>query len=286
MYAAMTQGVIPPPEYTEALKECMRAQGFEYLEPPQPEFLIPLSDLTSLLEEVAALDPTSSLYRNRYGYGVTTVDAYLWTADFSGEDPNWEMLQTMSASEQQAWQTALYGPELAKFSDPDYQPTPEDFSSDEPFKSDGCTKEAEDAAGTGWDLYEDEFAGFDEMLQRIQASQGYVDLEGDWARCAAEQGFDELTSFEDLYELLYAKLQGIQASSPFDDMTEEDFANMSEDEFNELFDSQGPLFSLEDLVTLQEEELDIAARLADCDRAYWTGFVELEDRLSPAPAEG
>ena len=281
----MTQGLLPSPEYTETLKECMRAQGFEYQEPPPPEFLIPLSDLTGLFEEVAELDPTSSLYRNRYGYGVSTVDAYLWSASYSGEDPNWEMLQTMSTSERMAWETALYGPALAKFSDPEYQPTEEDLAGD--FEIGGCTKEAEDAVGIDWELQEEDFAVHMETWQRIEASTGFVDLERDWAGCAAEQGFEELTSFSDVHNLLYDKLSEIQAPSPFDDMTEEDFANLSDEEWEELIESDmGPPFTLEDLATVQEEELDIAARLADCDRAYWTGFAELEDRLRPATAEG
>ena len=282
----MSEGLLPPPEYAETLKECMRGQGFEYQDPPLPEFLIPLSDLTDLLEEVAGLDPTSSLYRNRYGYGVSTVDAYLWSASYSDEDPNREMLQAMSTSERMAWETALYGPALAKFADPEYQPSEEDLAGD--FEIGGCTKEAEEAADIDWDLDDEgDFAGYMETWQRIEASEGFVDLERDWAQCASEEGLEDLTSFQDVYFLLDDRLQAIQAPTPWDDMTDEDFANLSEEEWEEIEDFKpGPLYSLEDLAAVQQEELDLAQQLADCDRAYWTGFAELEDRLRPATAEG
>ncbi len=286
LYTAIAQDMIRPPEYYQAVKECMKAQGFEYHEPPPPEFLIPLSEMTSLLQEVAALDPTSSLYRNRYGYGVSTVDAYLWTVGYADEDPNWEMLQTMSAAEQQAWATALYGPAEGKTFAPDWQPTEENLSEDQPFKSDGCHKEAEDAAGVSRDPQDEAYASRQETWLRIEASEGYVELEQDWARCAAEQGFEDLASFDDLYRLLYEKLSEIQVPSRWNNLAEEGFANLSEDEIDEVAEWQGPEYSLDHLAVVQQEELEIAARLADCDRAYWTGFAELEDRLRPATTEG
>ncbi len=270
--AVFTQFFLFPPEYHQTLKECMKAQGFEYLEPPPPEFIIPLNEMTSLLEEVAALDPTSSRYRNRYGYGVSTIGAYLTTVSLPDEDPNRELLQTMSDSERQAWWDALQGPieTVALGSDV--------FESVE---IGGCTKEAEDAAGIDWNLLEEDSVANQERRQRIEASEGYVEMEQGWARCAAEQGLDNLASFGDQYRLLYDKLAEIRAPNPFESLTDEEHANLSDEELDELYELQDQLYSLEDLAAVQQEELDLAQQLADCDRAYWSGFAELEDQLDP-----
>jgi len=46
----------------------MNEQGFDYFEPPPAEAIIPADQQAALLDEIAGLDPTSSLFRNRYGY--------------------------------------------------------------------------------------------------------------------------------------------------------------------------------------------------------------------------
>lgn len=47
---------------------------------------------------------------------------------------------------------------------------------------------------------------------------------------------------------------------------------------------EGQIYDLEQLRELQQQELELAQQLKDCDRAYWEGFAELEDRVSPARA--
>ena len=262
----------------------MKAQGFEYLLPPPPEYIIPLSDLTDILEEAGAMDRGSSEFRRRFGYGVSTIDAYLDT--YSGNDPNRARLKTMSAAEQRAWDAALYGPELAKWRDPEYEPTPEELSGEVSIDLEigGCEKEAAEAAGVTHNVYEQDTESDVELRGRIYASVEYVELEQEWFRCAADQGFDDLTWAGSGSGLVYDKLEAIRAPAPWDDLTFEEWASMSEDDLWELYESMGPLYSLEELAVVQQEELEIAARLEDCDAAYWTGYDELEDRLRPAAA--
>jgi len=282
-FSFMQQSLFPPPIYQQTIKECMNAQGFDYLVPQPPEFLIPMSDLTRILDDVANLDPTSSRYRNRYGYGVTTVDALMFSAIPFGDDPNAAILQQMTPSEQDAWYNALYGPSEAEFlEDPTYEPTEEEIF--EMLESRGCTREGEDAAGTGFDFeqMQQEGLAFEESYQRIQSSEGFVEIEQNWAACVAEQGFGDLTSFDSLVEMLWEKLEEIRAPDPFEALSEEDWVNMTESEYMEILGSMGPAYDLDELAALQQEELDIAQRLKDCDVAYWTGFAELENQLSPA----
>ena len=272
----MTRSFWRPPVYYQTLKECMSAQGFEYLEPLPPGFIIPFSEMAGILEEVAALDPTSSRYRNRYGYGVSTVNAYLNTLRPADEDPNWELLDAMSDSERQAWRDALRGPIGEGTFDPLLGGDVVEIT-----ESGGCEKEAEDAAGIEWDWTGEESRAREEGWQRIRASEGFVELEEDWSRCAAEQGYEDLVAFSDVYGLIRDKLTEILAPDPFANLTEDDLAGLSDEEWDELYEQQNQRYTLEDLAVVQQEELEIAARLADCDRAYWTGFAELEDRLDP-----
>lgn len=280
-YGSMLENFMPPPEYEQAVKECMRAQGFEYESYPPPEFIIPLSDLTKIFEEVASLDPTSSRFRNRYGYGISTVDAYLWSGGGSFEDPNAEMLARMAPAEQDAWQAALYGhQDYSAFEDPNYQPTDEQV--EELLKGAGCVGEAQEAAGIDYGaFFDDDNDDLFETFQRIQSSEGFVELEQGWAQCAAGEGFDDLTTFDDVTSLIYDLVDEIRAPDPFADLTEEDFLTMTEEDFKELSEAMGPPYTLEDLQGVQQQELDIARRLAHCDRAYWSGFAEIEDQLSP-----
>ncbi len=274
-FEQMTQIYLPPPEYHQAIKECMKAQGFDYLAPEPPEFLIPLSEMTALLQDVAALDPTSSRYRNRFGYGVSTVQAYLSGDPSLGQDPNEEVRDALSDTAQQAWWVALEGMEGGTF-DADLDDEVVDG-----IETGGCITEAETAVGIDWHQDPEASLAHRETSQRIVASPQYVELEQGWARCAAEQGHEGMASLGDVYALLYDRLAEIQAPDPFASLTSEDAQSMGDEEWEELFAQQSRLYSLEDLAVVQQSELDLAQQLADCDRAYWTGWADLENQLVP-----
>jgi len=278
-YSSLLSSHGPPPEYYQILKECMSAQGFEYLLPPPPEFIIPRDEMNQLIEEVSELDPTSSRFRIRYGYGVTTIEAYL-SIVIPPLDPNTDLLATMEAAGQQAWNIALVGPDLARYLDPEFQPTAEELIG-EPGDTElgGCTKEANEAVGLDYEQLLERSIDFREAAERIEASEGFVELDQDWAQCAAEKGYGNLTWFGSVHSLLEEKLQEIEMPNPFPDLGDEGFATLSEDEFQRLNDWQRQKYAPEDLARVQQEELDLAQDLADCDIAYWTSFAALEGRL-------
>jgi len=291
-----------PPEYSRVLKDCMNSQGFEYLI-TMPERLISQSDLNALLEEVASLNPTSSLYRNRYGYGVTTVGAYLdvgnvqqdLSTDFL-DHGNAELLDQMSEGEVLAWLAALHGPKLGQlldpFRDPDYQPSGEELGEDlfkvlaEPG---GCSAEAAPFLENDIGMSEEDSELLGEQLLQISGSEGYVVLEQEWARCAADEGFSGLSSIASVTNLLFDKFEELRSPESIGGaqlerllgLTRQELDSLSLDEIEERLEATPFQYTLEDLERLQQEELELAHRLQHCDRAYWEGYAELEDRLFP-----
>lgn len=269
----------------------MNAQGFEFIV-GTPERLIPQGELTALLEEVAGLDPTSSLYRNRYGYGVATVAAYLDIGS-NPRDPNEDLINQMSPSEQQAWVGALYGSGMANFFDPEHGSHEGD--SDGQFVEGlvdpgGCAEEARPALDIEIGLTQEESLALTEMILQVTGSEEYVRLEQDWARCAADQGFAGLASIEAVRVLLLSKFEEIRRPGPIGGvelerllgLTEAELASLTSEEVEERLAAEPFRYTLEDLELLQQEELEMARRLWDCDTAFWTGYADIESRLFPA----
>lgn len=281
-YAATAALINPSPEYYQTLKECMNEQGFDYEDPSPPQSIISIEELTELIEQVTGLDRTSSLFRDRYGYGVSTIGVYL--AVRFVDDPNSEYFAGMSASDRQAWNAAAYGEAYVDISqEAQAAGGEEDFY----FQMGGCTRAAEEASDFYPEQLQDGSFGWWELLDRIEASQGYVELEQEWARCAADQGYPQFTTVESLTDYLDTKLQEIEVKDPFAGMTERDIASLSNAELRAMKEAQqrlygqGLRYDLDVLSELQKEELELAQQLNACDIAYWTGFDELVDIQSP-----
>jgi len=287
-YSVLSMLANPSPEYAQTLKDCMNAQGFDY-EIDTPVRLIPESDMNALLEDVASMNPTSSLYRNRYGYGITTIAAYL---DGSARaDSNEELLDQMSDAEIEAWIIALHGPSMGKFFDPEYAPTEEEIGEDlvgifsEP---DGCNAEAAPFLEIDFGMPQEESEAVSEMLLQIAGSEEHVVLEQQWAGCAADEGFRDFTLIASVTEFFLDKFEQLRRQSLSGRRLERvlglsraELDELSLEEIEDRLEAVPFRYTLEDLEQLQLEELEIARRLKDCDRAYWEGYAELEDRLFP-----
>jgi len=289
-FANLSKSINPPPEYFQIIRECMNAQGFEFMV-GTPERLIPQGELTALLEEVAGLDPTSSLYRNRYGYGVTTVAAYLDIGS-NPREPNEDLINQMSPSEQQAWVAALYGPRMAGLFDPEHGPQqadPDGQFLEVLIEPGGCAEEARPSLEIESGLTEEESVALTEMILQVTGSEDYVRLEQDWARCAADQGFADLASIESVSVLLYSKFEELRRPGPIGGaelerllgLTEAELASMTSKEVEDRLEEEPFRYTLEDLELLQQEELEIARRLWDCDTAFFEGYAEIEASLFP-----
>ena len=102
-------------EQEEVVATCMREEGFEYT-PVDYSAQGP-----QVVDDAAELYNDPKAFGEKYGYGVVhnyelweepnfNADGELSYSDSGGfEDPNWEYQQTLSPSEQEAYQELLYG---------------------------------------------------------------------------------------------------------------------------------------------------------------------------------
>lgn len=289
-YSSLLTIAQPPPAYIQTLKECMNAQGFEFVT-EEANRLISQSDLTALLDEVAGLNPTSSLFRNQYGYGITTVVAYL-DAGMNRRDPNVDILAQMTRPEIEAWVTALNGPSMARLFGPEFAIDEEGTGGESGnvlAEPGGCAAEAESALELGRGMTPEESEVLAERLMEIESSEGYAMLEQEWASCASDQGFRGFSSIGSVGDLFLDKfeqlrqpesLSGVQLERVLG-VTKAELDGLTSEEIEDRLDATPFHYTLEDLELLQRDELAFAHRLQDCDRAFWMGYAELEDRLFP-----
>lgn len=263
----------------ESIRVCMAEQGFDYrpMVPPDESF-------------VAFDDWDEEEYVKREGFGITThigrEDEFAGP-DFEWTDPNQDILDAMSDSEQEAWYAALYG-------------TPEEQDADMTLVIDEETGE-EWYEGYGWgagcqgDAYEAEYGGqgstgelweelnpqFEEMWQRIQADPRMVEANQGWSTCMTEAGFN-YTSQEDMWEKIWddfwQRAEEIVGPNmgwvdPMEGWTEAEmeafWQEATEEEIDALYNEaqQAPAdYDEEALAALQQEEIDLAVANFECSR--------------------
>ena len=236
------------------VKECMQERGFDYValaRAPRP--LIPAPDLLDLFEYAAQLVPSSYAYRTHFGYGVSTLDAYIYVAAPPLIDT------TQSAAENEQFNNALLGTEERA----------------------GCMESASDAVGLTNLGRDEEKAGYRtvERLARERANslESYTAAEMQWADCAQDAGFvfahpDEVSRYfeERLFEL--QNLELLEAESYVVDVENE-----------ALRGTQGGSDSYFDpvaLALLQVEEIEAARRLSHCDNAFTEATQDTVNRLA------
>lgn len=239
------------------------------------------------------MNPTSSLFRKRYGYGVTTVGAYFDIGRIQ-QDQNTDLLDRMSDAEAQTWLTALHGPKMGQLldplRDPDYQPNEEEVSEGlfeilaEPG---GCSAEASLFLNLDIGMSEEDSELLAEQLLQISGSEGYVALEQEWARCSVDEGFSGFSSINSVTDLLFDRFERLRNPESIKGaqlerllgLTRQEIDRLTEEELDDRVNALPFQYTLEDLELLQREELALAHRLQDCDRAFWTGYADLEDKL-------
>ncbi len=260
-------------ERQQVIAECMQREGFEYIPMDTSDFLI--------FEEADGLEYGSTEWAAKYGFGITTqrfsqeeVGPDLVGYDDSGfrdqmeNDPNSAIVEAMSESEREAYYEALYGGEDSfptfddSLSDEEIEAQLEDFD----FQPSGCEGEAysEDDSNRFYQDFSDEL---EEMWERMEADPRIAEAEQKVADCVGEKGFD-YTNMEDLYERWEPEMSAIEEDIgyPGGDLTEEDFAQMSEEELDAIFNQ--PRTIPDDvkarLGELQQEEIAMAVAVDEC----------------------
>jgi hypothetical protein len=239
----------------EQIAACMEALGYEYT----PVDLARFTSFGSPDQPARGSDAWVA----RYGFGITTT----WLtqaeagADLVGRDeatgegtadPNQARFEEMTAAEQEAYTTALYGPPT---DDPGAPPG-------------GCEGEASTALGEAAHRFHEEFGDeLDAIYQQAAADPRLSQVPDSVIDCVAAKGL-EYTSDEAVSERFNRELVAVEASMshPAAELTDEDFATMSSEELDAVL---GQPRALSDegralLATLQAEEVELALAVNEC----------------------
>ncbi len=151
------------------IRECMRAQGFEYTPVDPFAQQQALTGKARLSEEE---------FIEQFGYGISTL---LGRATEQA-DPNARIRRSLSATDGAAYDRALWGDNRgATFADA--------VDSGHFGELGGCTKEASEAIFGGGPVLTALVTKLDELDDSILADQRMVRAEEKWSRCMAQRGF-------------------------------------------------------------------------------------------------
>ena len=277
----------------EVIAACMREQGFDYtpIDPEQYTFFGEVDD---------EVEWGSDEWVATYGFGISTMrfsqdevgpdlvgydDSAFVEEDFV--DPNEDYIQSLTTEEQDAYYAALYG-------DPDDFPAFDETLSDEEleaqfedfeYEPQGCEGEAWTESGDPYQGFYTEFGDeLDEMYQRIESDPRIVEAEAEVADCVADKGFT-YDGMENLYMQFEEELSTIDEAVgyPGEDLSDDDFASMSEEEIEAIFNQPRELSdeARSQLADIQARELELAAAVNECGG----GFAAQENLYAEIVAE-
>ena len=152
-----------------AIRDCMRAQGFDYT---------PVDPQARQQALTGKANMTDEEFLKQFGYGIST----LFGRGTKQSDPNDAIRKSLSAADRAAYDRALGGDNPnATFA--------EALDSGDFSELGGCTKQAGDAAFGGPDVLNAVVGKLDELDQRIVEDQRMVKATEKWSTCMAEKGF-------------------------------------------------------------------------------------------------
>ncbi len=215
----------------ELQAECMAELGFEYIPVDWSAMGGGMAISSDEMDEI----PWGTLeFAEQWGYGITTnpyedsqEDVEPTPADQGYEDPNMEIVNAMSETEQQAYYEALYGPQS------DEPVMDEDEWVPPSWEEMGCSGYAQhevygDAAFGGGE--DDPFAGLmdemNQMWESISTDDRILATESEWATCMADAGHPNLAKVGDAEQIIYDQVDPIWNDAYSDvspDATEEDY---------------------------------------------------------------
>jgi hypothetical protein len=151
------------------IRDCMRAQGFEYTP------VDPVARQQALTGKAHLSDEE---FVKQFGYGIST----LFGRGSAQSDPNDVLRKSLSAADRAAYDRALWGDNpSATFAE---ALDTGDFS-----ELGGCTKQASDAVFGGAAVLEAVVGKLDELDQRIVEDQRMVRANEKWAACMRDSGY-------------------------------------------------------------------------------------------------
>jgi hypothetical protein len=258
----------------EAIAACMQEEGFDYVAyVPDGDAFFGAGD-----GDVAW---GSEEWVARYGFGITTlwftqeeVGPGLTGSDDSGfdelmaEDPNQQIFEGLSESEQDAYQVALYG-DLGQQGVVDQTMDDEEAEAQREeiaLEPAGCQGEAF-ADSASFDFYRDFGDELEELYQRVESDPRIIEAMQDVSECVAGQGL-EFTSMDDVRARFDEHLEAIDAAvvHPGQDLTEDEYNSMTDEELQEVFGQPRviPEEQLAELADLQASEIELAVAVDEC----------------------
>lgn len=261
----------------ELIRACMAEEGFDYtpVMPPDSSF--------------QAFGPGDEEEMARtQGFGITTWygNEEQFEQDMEWEDPNQEMIESMSDSERDAYYEALHGTEEEQMegstteTDPE---TGEEMTVIEGFGA-GCEGEASEEVygdqSETQELWEELQPEMEALNERIEADPRMVEYNEEWSACMAEAGFEyesRQQMFESIFEEFQQRLdeivgQGGGGQDPFAGWSQEEIEEFMEEntqeeieEFvEEAREEAQENIDQEALAELQQEEIDLAVANYEC----------------------
>jgi hypothetical protein len=173
------------------IRDCMKAQGFDYV-PQDPA------------AQQAALHGGRSLsegdFEKQFGYGITTL--YEQRRKLAVSGPNQAYRDALTESERKPYDQALHGgdPTVTFFDALDSG----DFG-----RLGGCLKAATEQVFGGADVLESLSTKLDELDQKMRADARMVKAIKEWSTCMRDKGFGGLEEQEEVDTVLHEKLEEI-----------------------------------------------------------------------------
>lgn len=197
----------------EAVAECMRAQGFTYTP------YVPDDQFTSF--SPPAYELTRKEFVEKYGFGISTMTNEMNAPPQEDmpkpeDDPNFVYQQSLSPSDLEAYNKALYGEPIMEDPASGGAGGEGDGTADTTMPAyvpQGCQGEGEKAVNGGGASEADQtfMNEFNEKMnalyQKVQADRRVVDANRAYAACMAEKGYPEIDKQERAYEKVSEKMQ-------------------------------------------------------------------------------
>jgi hypothetical protein len=191
------------------IRDCMTAQGFEY---------VPVDPQAQRAALVGQADMSEEDFNKQYGYGITTLYDKEQTA--ASSNPNDRYRASLSEADRAAYDHALYGDDTsATFG--------QALDTGDYSRLGGCTKDAADKVFGGVAVLQSLQAKLDDLDSSILEDGRMVKAVQAWSRCMADAGFPDLTEQDQVDTVLTAKLEQI-VGPPDDPNPDYDHAALKE----------------------------------------------------------
>lgn len=232
-------------EMEEITAQCMADEGFEYTPNTANSGMVFASDDIEW-------EPDKKEWVEKYGYGIINNPYSAMREEQPANpseppaDPNQKYVESLSASEQQAYYDTLYGDQSTVVTNEDGE---EEYEYD--WKTAGCSGKAQhEVSGEAdevWSKYSDLSNRMSAIYDDVEKTDDMVALDAKWSTCMSDAGFD------------YDKQSEAQTS--FSDKMEKFYADITEEQWNS---GEDPLKGNPEIAELGKSEIKTALADLEC----------------------